>query len=274
MNIEALLHVVRATHAITRCHSILVIGSQAILGHCLSRGYDFSFCDSMEVDIVPMPESPGLDLWNLVDGSIGERSMFHDTFGYYGHGVSSETAVFPPGWEHRMLCTSLSGTSEEAFSVYFPSTEDLVLSKYIAGREKDLRFIEKVIAEQLVDEQKLLTLLALYPQETLVRESEDVGTRIKQHMALNFQPGIQTDLDIQVKYVVRNGLDPRELEKTMHYVDADKLREELRSAADYPERWGVKQEEFEAWGKMHELGRKREVPTPAGPRVEIVYDNF
>jgi serine/threonine-protein kinase HipA len=93
-------------------------------------------------------------------------------------------------------------------------------------------------------------------------------------VAVAAQVGDKESPEALVQHVVRNGLDPRELEKAMPYVDADKLREELRSAADYPERWGVKQEEFEAWGKMHELGRKREVPTPAGPRVEIVYDNF
>jgi Fic family protein len=82
------------------------------------------------------------------------------------------------------------------------------------------------------------------------------------------------DTNSQVQHVIREGLDPRELEKSMPSVDADKLREELRLAASNPEGWGVKQEEFEAWGKEQGVGRKREVPTPTGKRIDIVYDNF
>ena len=35
---------------------------------------------------------------DLIDGSIGEASMFHETFGYYAQGVVERTAVLPDGW--------------------------------------------------------------------------------------------------------------------------------------------------------------------------------
>jgi hypothetical protein len=60
----------------------------------------------------------------------------------------------------------------------------------------------------------------------------------------------------------------------MPSADADKVREELRKAADNPEGWGVSAEAFEAWGKEQGIGRKRTVPTPTGDRTEIVYDDF
>jgi hypothetical protein len=93
-------------------------------------------------------------------------------------------------------------------------------------------------------------------------------------VAVDAQVGNQETPDALVQRVVKNSLAPQELEKTMPHVDADKLREELRRAASNPEGWGVKQEEFEAWGKEQGVGRKREVPTPEGMRAGIVYDNF
>ncbi len=34
---------------------------------------------------------------DLIDGSIGELSPFHETFGYYAHGLGPETAALPAG---------------------------------------------------------------------------------------------------------------------------------------------------------------------------------
>lgn len=38
----------------------------------------------MEADIFSLDNPRDAD---LIDGSIGERSLFHQTFGYYAHGV-------------------------------------------------------------------------------------------------------------------------------------------------------------------------------------------
>ncbi|WP_170132353.1 hypothetical protein [Acidiferrobacter thiooxydans] len=49
----------------------------------------------MEADIVAL-DAP--DLTDLVEGAIGERSMFHETFGYYAQAVGLDTAILPDGW--------------------------------------------------------------------------------------------------------------------------------------------------------------------------------
>jgi len=83
------------------------------------------------------------------------------------------------------------------------------------------------------------------------------------------------DPNAQVQYVVKNELDPRMLEKTMPGVDADKVRAELRNVAvGDPAAWGVDRDAFRAWGEKHAVGRIRTYPTPAGPKTEVVYDNF
>lgn len=40
---------------------------------------------------------------DLLDGSIGELSMFHETFGYYAQGVVETTVVLPSGWRERLV---------------------------------------------------------------------------------------------------------------------------------------------------------------------------
>ena len=55
---------------------------------------------SPELDIYP-PKAP--ELTDLIDGSIGEGSPFHGTFGYYAQGVDPETAKLPAGWQERAL---------------------------------------------------------------------------------------------------------------------------------------------------------------------------
>jgi hypothetical protein len=49
---------------------------------------------SVEVDVAVFGDREG-KLADLLDGSIGEASMFHATFGYYAQGVVEDTAVLP-----------------------------------------------------------------------------------------------------------------------------------------------------------------------------------
>lgn len=42
-------------------------------------------------------------LADLVDGAIGEASMFHTIHGYYAHGVSETTVVAPAGRRERLV---------------------------------------------------------------------------------------------------------------------------------------------------------------------------
>ena len=39
-----------------------------------------------------------LERADLIDGSIGEGSPFHELYGYYAQGVGEETATLPAGW--------------------------------------------------------------------------------------------------------------------------------------------------------------------------------
>jgi hypothetical protein len=70
-------HILRASSAIAEVNTIVVVGSQSILGAFPDA--PASLLQSEEADIL-IPERP--DLAELIEGAIGEGAAFHDTFGY------------------------------------------------------------------------------------------------------------------------------------------------------------------------------------------------
>ena len=145
-------HVIRAAATIAEDDEIVVIGSQAILGQFPDATGALTV--SNEADVYPrhLPERA-----DLIDGSIGEGSPFHDTFGYYARGVGPTTALLPAGWESRLVRVQNANTRGSAGLCL--EVHDLVLSKYAAGREKDIRFCRAAVAQKLVDRATLLGLL-------------------------------------------------------------------------------------------------------------------
>ena len=90
MTRSELEHILRAAGAISGVSEWVIIGSQAILGAFPDSPREIVV--SQEVDLYAPGDESASD---LVDGSIGEKSPFHETFGYYAHGVGPETATLP-----------------------------------------------------------------------------------------------------------------------------------------------------------------------------------
>jgi hypothetical protein len=93
-------HTIRAAGSILGESEVLVIGSQAVHGSLTEVPPQAE--RSIEVDIAALDDA-GATKADLIDGSIGEASLFHRTFGYYAEGVSETTAVLPPGWKGRLV---------------------------------------------------------------------------------------------------------------------------------------------------------------------------
>ena len=91
-------HLIRAAGNIANARELIIIGSQSILGSFPSPPRELTV--SMEADMYPL-DAP--DRADLIDGSIGENSPFHSTFGYYAHGVAPETATLPTNWKSRLV---------------------------------------------------------------------------------------------------------------------------------------------------------------------------
>lgn len=136
-------HVIRAAGAITNEREWVIVGSQAILGSFPNAPEELRV--SQEVDTFPLGDSGKSD---LVDRSIGEKSPFHETFGYYAHGVSPETAILPLNWKSRLVRIDTENTNGIAGLCISPL--DLVVSKLAAGREKDLSFVTAMFRHKLI----------------------------------------------------------------------------------------------------------------------------
>jgi hypothetical protein len=149
-------HVIRAAATIADDDEIVVIGSQSILGQFPDAPGDLLV--SMEADVWPRnyPER-----WEVIDGAIGELSMFHDTFGYYAQGVGRETAVLPEGWEDRLIRVRTPAT--RGATGLCLEVHDLAVSKLAAGRDKDHQFFRTLVRHGLVNEKGLLNRLAATP---------------------------------------------------------------------------------------------------------------
>ena len=163
MDRTQLEHVLRASAAITGAETIVVIGSQSVLGAHPDPPREL--VASIEADLFTF-RSP--DDANLIDGSIGEGSLFHKTFGYYAHGVGPETATLPGGWRERLVAIrspNTGGATGLCLEVH-----DLAVSKLVAGREKDLRYVSALLGHRLASASIIESRLAATSLDPARRE--------------------------------------------------------------------------------------------------------
>ncbi len=144
MTRRQLEHLIGAAAAISEDDEIIVVGSQAVLGQFPDAPAELLV--SIEADVFPRNHPERAD---LIDGSIGELSPFHETFGYYAQGVGPETAVLPLGWQSRLVPVRSAAT--RGATGLCLEVHDLALSKYVALREKDDVFCRALVHRGLVD---------------------------------------------------------------------------------------------------------------------------
>lgn len=120
-----------------------MLASQAVLGQFPQAPAELLI--SIEADVFSLRDPADSD---LIDGSIGEGSPFHQTFGYYAHGVSVETAVLPAGWRERLVPVHNENTGGGTGLCL--EIHDLAVSKLVAGREKDVDFLNALFRHGLV----------------------------------------------------------------------------------------------------------------------------
>ncbi len=145
MRRDELSHIIRAAARILDDASVVVIGSQSILASYPEVTLPDELTVSIEADLLPLG---GDDDADKIDGAIGEGSHFHETFGVYGQGVGVRTAVLPDGWKDRLVPLVDPSTGAVGWCL---DPHDLCASKLIAGREKDLDFVEAAVVHRLID---------------------------------------------------------------------------------------------------------------------------
>lgn len=174
MKRSELEHLIRAAGAIADDAQIVIIGSQAVLGQFPDA--PAALLVSAEADLFPLNRP---ELAELIDGSIGEGSSFHALYGYYAQGVDQRTATLPRGWRGRLV--EIANPNTRGVTGLCLEVHDLAISKYVAGRAKDLDFTRALAKHGMT---RLDTLLARERETDMPAELRElVRARIRRDFA-------------------------------------------------------------------------------------------
>lgn len=165
MTREELEHAIRAACDVAGDDAVYVFGSQAILGQFPDAPP--ALRQSVEVDVAPVSS---LDRVDDIDGSLGEGSQFHATFGYYVHCLPiEEAAKLPAGWKDRVVTLrDAAGTLGKTGLCL--EVHDLAASKLAAFRDKDRDFVRVLLVEKLIHPRTLATRIRTMDVSGDVRE--------------------------------------------------------------------------------------------------------
>lgn len=141
-------HVLRAASQIVDQRDFLVVGSAAILGTYPDEALPLEASRSEEADLAPFDDPTG-EKSAAVEGSLGQLSPFHATFGYYADGVDFATATAPDGWEERLVAFEPAGAEPGRGLCLEP--HDLAAAKLVAGRIKDFEFVGALLRAGLIE---------------------------------------------------------------------------------------------------------------------------
>ncbi len=147
MTREQLERILRAASRVIEESDVLVIGSQSVLGTWDETRLPIEALRSIEADVASLDGDEGKS--DLIDGALGEGSQFHETFGFYAQGVSLKTAVVPRGWQDRLVVLDTPATRPVRGLCLEP--HDCVVSKMVAGRQKDYDFAAALVMAGRVD---------------------------------------------------------------------------------------------------------------------------
>ncbi len=114
---------------------------------------------------------------------LGVLSRFQRERGFYADALGLATVVLASGWEDRLrpLLDEEGRIVANCLDIY-----DVAVSKLVAGREKDLDFLESALASELIGIEQLLDRLQLVKSkvenDTLADRLGRLSARLKQAM--------------------------------------------------------------------------------------------
>lgn len=159
MKREELEAAIRHATRVTGHHTVLVIGSQSILGSYTEVQLPDRATFSEEVDIAPLSDDADGTVATILDVNLGEWSEFHTENGFYVQGVNTTTAVLPTGWEKRVVIVD---AGEGAHGMCL-DPHDLCAAKLVRGDPKDIEFVGALVDVGIIDAVALVRLCRKLP---------------------------------------------------------------------------------------------------------------
>lgn len=161
MKIGFINHVLRSAAAITGHFEFVIVGSAAVIAR-LRDSVPAPMTVTAEVDIYAFKASNVEELSDLIDGSIGQESTFHSTFGYFADGVSPETSKMPADWMDR--ANRYESPESPGVVAIVPEENDIALAKLVAWREKDIDWLREGVAAGVLSLEKMGQRLPQMPK--------------------------------------------------------------------------------------------------------------
>jgi len=152
VRLPALIHLVAATRALTRCEDVLVLGSAALLASHADLGEaDGPVTLTRDLDLLLNPCDEALAA--VVHEALGEGSLFDQRFGVHVDVLRPTiTSTLAAGWAQRAV--PVPGAEARALA-----PADIAAVKLRVGRPKDLELVGILLTLGLVEEQTVADLL-------------------------------------------------------------------------------------------------------------------
>ena len=166
MKRDELHELIRQAARLTGDNTVLLVGSQAILGTWDADELPARATLSAEADLAGMVGDPEV-IADLIDAEIGEFSDFHQANGFYGQGVELNTVTLPRGWQQRAETITPDGPGGPKAVCIGPY--DLCASKLVRGEEKDMAFVGALVDDGKIDPVALERITRRLPLEGSLR---------------------------------------------------------------------------------------------------------
>jgi hypothetical protein len=151
-------HIIRAAGALLGEETVIIVGSQAILASFHEDDLPTTAVRSLEGDVLPFDDPDGSKA-DIIDGALGEFSLFNATHGIHADGVSEDTSVLPLLWRARLIPYKNANTN--GVTGLCLERHDLCVAKLVANREKDRAFVRDLLRGHIVDVEVIVDRLTV-----------------------------------------------------------------------------------------------------------------
>ena len=141
MNREQLHALLAQAKAIVHHTDFVIVGSLSILGAVSDPPRTMV----MSIDVDTYLKNDPQRTYDLAQ-ALGQGSAFEDEFGYYLDPVSPSLPSFPEGWQERLIPLDFGDVK-----AFFVQPDDVAVSKYMRGEERDLRWLLAGLKSGLLD---------------------------------------------------------------------------------------------------------------------------
>lgn len=177
---EGLRRLVRAACAALGDDTVVIIGSQSILGSFGDFMLPAAATISVEADLLlfdDLDESKA----DQIDGLLGADSYFAAKYGIYADRCLRVDSTPARGWHQRLVRFEDPESGSVGLCLH---PEDLCVAKLLAGREKDIDFVGAVLGAGLVDPAVVterLGTVPLRPSEVPLKGRAELRLRTMRH---------------------------------------------------------------------------------------------